>query len=102
MILSGAVYLTLFKYQIRNNYKHTFTQTSMIFIGKYMNIFVFTLPKIFGFESLHHHLDDLKLSAVIEEKEPKFSKLMLGYSSLLETITNALQLFSLLILPLST
>ena len=102
MIFTGVAYILLLKYQMLNGFKHTFTQTSFIFIGKYMNIFLFNLPKITGIQNIQNHFDDLKLRAIIKEKDPNLSKLTLGYSSFLEVVTVSLQLFAILMLPLST
>lgn len=100
MVISGTMNTISFKFQNAYEYKHTFLQTSLMFVGEYLNLIIFA-GSIAGSQSRENHFREIRSVAVKDNKSLQCSKIRMGMAAAFDSIGSLLQISSLLLIPAS-
>jgi uncharacterized membrane protein len=100
MVTAGTMNTISFKFQNKYNYKHTFLQTSLMFVGEYLNLIIFA-GGLLGSQSRMRHFKEMRNDAAKQGKSLQCSKIRMGMASAFDSIGSLLQISSLLLIPAS-
>lgn len=100
MVLSGTMNTISFKFQNSYNYKHTFVQTSLMFVGEFLNLIIFAAMLVPS-SSQSSHFRELRSEAAKGNKSLQCSKIRMGMAAAFDSVGSLLQIGSLLLIPAS-
>lgn len=100
MVCSGTMNTISFKFQNSYNYKHTFLQTSLMFVGEYLNLLIFA-GGLLSTQSRLNHFREMRSDAAKGNKSMQCSKIRMGMAAAFDSVGSLLQISSLLLIPAS-
>lgn len=100
MVVSGTMNTISFKFQNQYNYKHSFVQTSLMFVGEFLNLIIFA-GMLVPSESRMNHFREIRSEAAKANKSLQCSKIRMGMAAAFDSVGSLLQIGSLLLIPAS-
>ena len=100
MVVSGTMNTISFKFQNQYNYKHSFVQTSLMFVGEFLNLIIFGAMLVSD-EQRSNHFRELRSDAAKGNKSMQCSKIRMGMAAAFDSVGSLLQIGSLLLIPAS-
>jgi hypothetical protein len=101
MLASGTMNTIGFKVQGSTyGFNHGVVQTSFMFLGEFMNLFLLNIMMI-SQTKRNRSFREMKKHAIENNLSFKFSRLLIGLPSLLDSIGSALQIVAILLMPAS-
>lgn len=82
-------------------FKHSMFQTFLMFLGEYINLFMFAIPLMLSQKNRETHFTELRQMAIAKNRNIRFTKLWAAFPSLLDAIGSGSSITSLLLLPAS-
>ena len=82
-------------------FKHGMLQTFLMFLGEYINLFLFAIPLMFSARNRQQHFVELKTAAISKNRRIEFTKLWAAVPALLDAVGSGMSITSLLLLPAS-
>ena len=102
MCASGTLVIVSMKIQgTTYDFKHSMSQTFLMFVGEYLNLIFFVAPLICSPASRNTHFQDLISTAIATNQNLHGTKMWAALPSLLDSLSSNLQIASLLLLPAS-
>jgi hypothetical protein len=99
MLASGTMNTLSFKFQNKHNFQHGVLQTSLMFVGEYLNLCLFAGSLLFN-NGLKNHFSEIKKKSDKTNKKLQFSSLWMAIPSFCDSIGSILKITSLLLIPL--
>ena len=82
-------------------FKHGLLQTYLMFIGKYINLLMLSIPLILSTDRRRHHFVQLKALSETKHRKLRYTKLLAAFPALLDSMGSGMMITSLLLLPAS-
>ena len=82
-------------------FKHGMLQTFLMFLGEYLNLFLFAVPLMLSAKSRDQHFTELKTMAIAKNRNLRYTKLWAALPALIDAVGSGMSITSLLLLPAS-
>lgn len=99
-LFTGTMNTLTYKFQNTYNFQHGILQTALMFLGEYLNLFLFGSMTLMTGNATNSHFKSLQKKATSggQRKELKVSKLNMGFAAFFDSVGSSLQIVSLLLI----